>query len=371
VPDNVGWHFICNVSYIVMENPAVYLGAIGTALPPCKIEQQEAARLSQLHYKDALSARSMDLLLQVLSHPSIRSRHFAVDRPEDITILKTEDPDARMGRFTRWAIELASTAAKKALEASGVRPVEVSMVAVNTCTGYICPGISTYLIETLGLRPDVKAFDLVGSGCGGALPNLQLGEAHVRQRRGTVALCIAVEICSATYQMDNDPSLIISNAIFGDGAAAAILWDRPEGARLAASASRYVPGFRDDVRYVYKKGQLHNRITPQLPKIIVKQVPDFLRAFIQREGLVTADIRHWALHPGGDKMVNGLQEALRLSDAQVAPTRSVLKELGNMSSPTVLFIADRMHRGDAGRAGWSVLCAYGAGLSMHAYLLKG
>ena len=353
-----------------MDNKSVRLASLGTAVPPCKITQDEAARLARFHYKELLTPRSMDLLTQVMMHPSIRSRFFSVDGKENVTALKTEDPDARMERFTRFAVGLAESAARKALAASGVSPREITSVFVNTCTGYICPGISTYLVEKMGLKPNVFAYDLVGSGCGGALPNLHLGQSHVSLRPGNIALCVAVEICTATFQMDNDPSLLISNAIFGDGAAAALLWDRPSGMRLTGSASLFAPEHRDDVRYVYKKGQLHNRLTPQLPKIIVTKVPDFIRSFLDDHGLTPRDIRGWALHPGGDKMVIGLQKALEISDALMAPTREVLSEHGNMSSPTVLFIAERALQENPEGPGPMLLCAYGAGLSMHAMLLK-
>ena len=352
-----------------METDALYLGAIGIALPPCRIEQEEAARLIALHYEKELRPRSKEMIAKVLSHPSIRSRYFAIDKKEDIVALKNEDPDRRIARFTRWAKDLAVTAAQNAMAKAAMAPSEISVIVVNTCTGYICPGISTYCLEPLGLRPDVWAFDMVGSGCGGALPNMQMGEALLRKRGGGAALCISVEICSATFQMDNDPSLLISNAIFGDGAAAALLWDRPRGPRLAAFASRYAPENRDDVRYVYKRGQLFNRITPQLPGIIRRRVPPFIRDFLKSQNHGPADVDAWALHPGGDRIVNGLQEELFLTDSQIEPTRGVLRDAGNMSSPTVLFVLERVLAGP-GTIGRCCLCSYGAGLSMHACLLE-
>jgi len=351
-----------------MKTKEVYIGSIGTALPPCRIEQREALGLIQAHYATALRPRSLDMLTKVLAHPSIESRYFAVDRKEDIVILKDEDADARMARFTRWSTELAVEAGKKALSDACVSPEEVSALLVNTCTGYICPGIATYCMEPLGLRSDVVVFDMVGAGCGGAVPNLQLGASLVNAGEERPVLCVSVEICSATYQMDNDPSLLISNAIFGDGAAAALLWSRPQGPRIAAFASRYDPGCRDDVRYVHKNGRLFNRITPQLPKIIREQVPPFIRDFLGGQGYDTGDVEQWALHPGGDKMVAGLQEELALSNADMEPTRRILREAGNMSSPTVLFILENLMKRPLGRA---CLCAYGAGLSMHACLLEG
>ncbi len=354
-----------------MDKRTAYIGAIDTASPPCRIDQQEAARLVQVHYGRVLKRRSMELLLQALRHPSIESRCFAVDRPEDIVLLKDEDPDKRIERFTRWAVELSTAAAKKAMRRAEVDPKDVSALVVNTCTGYICPGIATYCIEPLGFTPDTLAYDLVGAGCGGALANLMMGEAFLKRRPGSAVVCISVEICTATYQMGDDPSLLISNAIFGDGAAAAILWDEPKGFRMNASASRFLPACRDEVRYIYKKGHLHNRITARLPEVICRSVPVFIRDFLRGQCLSTQQIGSWALHPGGDKMIVGLQRELSLSDAHLAPTRSVLKEFGNMSSPTILFILERVMHGRASEGNLCLACAYGAGLSMHACLFQG
>jgi predicted naringenin-chalcone synthase len=353
-----------------MEKKDFYINAIGTATPPCRIDQKDVASLVQEHYGNVLKKSSMGLLLHVLGHPGIESRYFSVDSPKDILALKSEDPDERSARFTKWAVSLAVSSAEKAMQSAGIAPGDVSALIVNTCTGYICPGIATYCLEPLRLGLDTLAFDMVGSGCGGALPNLMMGAALLeRGARGSV-LCIAVEICTATFQMGDDPSLLISNAIFGDGAAAAILSGEPHGLRLRASASRFLPQNRDDVRYVYKNGQLHNRLTARLPEVICRHVPLFLRDFLLRQESSIEQIDSWALHPGGDKMIVGLVQELSLSDAKIAPTRSIMKEYGNMSSPTVLFILERIMREPHGEDELCLAAAYGAGLSMHACLLQ-
>ena len=149
-----------------------------------------------------------------LAHPSIRRRRFAFDSPD---CLVTEDPDGRMARFTRWAVELSARASLEALGRAGLAAREVSALVVNTCTGYLCPGLSSYLLERLGLPRDIRAYDLVGGGCGGAIPNLQAGEECLKAAGAGVALCVAVEICSATFQMEDDLSLILSNALFSAG----------------------------------------------------------------------------------------------------------------------------------------------------------
>jgi predicted naringenin-chalcone synthase len=343
---------------------------VGIANPPVRVEQTRGMELVRMHYRDVLSDRSMDVLEKVFSHPSILTRYLSFDTEFDVVSLKTEDPDRRMERFTRWSTALSQRAAVAALGQAGASAADIREIIVNTCTGYICPGVSTYLLEAMKLDGGVRVFDAVGSGCGGALPNIDLATHSLHANPDGVVLSVAVEVCSATYQMDNDMSLLISNAIFGDGAAAAVLWTRPEGLRIVDSAGRIDTSFREDVRYVYKQGKLHNKLSVQLPKVVRAVVPPLIDELLERNGLSRGDVQHWAIHPGGDRMVAALEEALELTEEQMAPTREVLAAYGNMSSPTVLFILKNlMDRGI--KPGERVLMtAYGAGMSAYACLLE-
>lgn len=352
------------------HEPAVRIAAVGIANPPVRVAQSRGMELVRAHYADVLSERSMDVLEKVFSHPSILTRYLSFDTELDVVSLKNEDADRRMERFTRWSTGLSQRAALAALAQVGASAADIREIIVNTCTGYICPGVSTYLLEAMKLDGGVRVFDAVGSGCGGALPNLDLAASSLHANPQGIVLSVAVEICSATYQMDNDMSLLISNAIFGDGAAAAVLWTRPEGLRIIDSAGRIDTAFREDVRYVYKQGKLHNKLSVQLPKVVRAVVPPLIDELLERNGLSRSDIQHWAIHPGGDRMVAALEEVLGLTEEQMAPTRQVLAEYGNMSSPTVLFILKNlMDRGI--KPGEKVLMtAYGAGMSAYACLLE-
>jgi len=267
-------------------------------------------------------------------------------------------------------VELSARSGIHALDEARLTPGDISCLVVNTCTGYVCPGISTYLIERMGLPYGIRAYDLVGSGCSGAVPNLQVAESQLKSASAEIVLSISVEICSATFQMEDDLSLIVSNALFSDGAAAALVWGRPQGLELVASVSRYIPELRDHIRYVHKKGQLHNRITTQLPQIIKKEVAHVVRDVLTPWSLTVKDVRHWALHTGGTKIINEIGKELALSEAQVSAARAVLAEYGNMSSPTVWFVLRKLIDAGIQRGEWCVMVAFGAGLSAHAFLLR-
>lgn len=349
-----------------MSKDKTYISSLATAVPAYSADQVFAGEFMKKHFGGRLNKRSMGLITTCFSHPSIRKRHFAFDDP---SCLVDEDPDLRIKRFTERSIELSSAAITRALDQAGVAVRDVTGLVVNTCTGYICPGISTYLIERLGLSRGVRAFDLVGSGCGGAIPNLQAADA-LQRTMGGVVLSVSVEICSATFEMDNDLSLILSNALFGDGAAAAVVQDRPGRWELVASAGRYVPEHRETIRYVHRKGKLHNQLSLKLPELVRKAAAEVVAEVLSAQGLSAGDVKHWALHTGGEKIINAVRDEVGIPEERLTATRAVLSGYGNMSSPTVWFVLEEIGRSGAAPGDWCVMAAYGAGLSAHAYLLK-
>jgi predicted naringenin-chalcone synthase len=342
-----------------------FIGQVAVAVPPYRASQKEADEFFTRHYSERLGPRSLALMHKLFAHPAISRRAFAFDDP---SCLVDEDPDGRIERFRHWAVKLSSGAITSALDRAGLVAGDVSSLVVNTCTGYICPGISTYLIEELGLPRSVRAFDLVGSGCGGALPNLQVAASQVNGEG--VVLSVSVEICSATFQMENDLSLLISNTLFGDGAAAAIVWRRPEGFELVNSINLYVPEEREHIRYIHKKGRLYNQLSTALPRLVRKAVSEVVPKLLEPRSLCVDDISHWALHNGGEKVINEIKSGLGLSEAQLASTRAVLSEYGNMSSPTVWFVLQDILDKGVEKGDWCVMLAFGAGLSAHACLLR-
>ena len=346
---------------------SAYIASIACVVPPFNADQNFSAELIKKHFGSKLSARSLGLIRATFSHPSIRKRHFAVDNPGRIL---DESPDQQIARFTEKSIELSRQAVTKALDQAGVSVQEVTGLVVNTCTGYICPGISTYLMERLGISRSIRVYDLVGSGCGGAIPNLQVAESLIKTNGGGVVVSVAVEICSSVFRMGNDLNLILSNALFGDGAAAAVLVTKPSGFELVASAGRYVPEQRDAIRFVHKEGQLHNQLSLRLPELVKKCAAEVVADLLSSQDLKTDDIKHWALHTGGEKIINAMRDEIGIPEDRLLATREILAQYGNMSSPTVWFVLNEILQNGISEGEWCVMVAFGAGLSAHACLLR-
>lgn len=344
-----------------------YIAAIGCATPAYTIPQAAAGQFLVDQYGARLSRRHRSLLDKVFAHPSIERRGLALDGLHE---LLSEDQDQRIERFTRQAVDLAVRALRFALTQNGSAPEELTALMLNTCTGYICPGLSTYILEELGLDASVRCFDLVGSGCGGAIPNLELAAAHAEHSGGGLVASVAVEICTATFQMGDVADLIVSNALFGDGAAAALISNSAGKWRIIGSASRTTPAFREAIRFIHKSGQLTNQLAKEVPALTRQLVPEVVADVLHAAGVSAGAVSHWALHPGGDRVVNGLGESFGLTEKQLMPTRLVLRRHGNMSSPTVWFVLEAIEALLPEPGEYCLVAAFGAGFAAHACLLE-
>jgi alkylresorcinol/alkylpyrone synthase len=185
-------------------------------------------------------------------------------------------------------------------------------ILISTCTGYLCPGLTSYVSESLGLRSDVLALDLVGQGCGAALPNLRAAEALLISKRAANVLSICVEICSAAFYLDDDPGVLISACLFGDGAGAAVLSDVPVAGKRTvqwrASLSTLSPPDRDYLRLEQKNGMLRNILAPQVPSLAAKHAKTVLTESLARNGLARDKIKAWILHAGGQEVLAALHQ---------------------------------------------------------------
>ncbi len=351
----------------ISSKEKAHIASIAVATPSYTINQAQVEAFLMKHYANKLGPKSLAVMHKVFSHPSIQQRCFAIETTETLV---NENPDSRIERFTHWAVELSAEAINNALDQVGLSVDNVSGLVVNTCTGYICPGISTYLIEKLGLSNQIRAYDLVGGGCGGAVPNLQISESILKETVNGVILSVSVEICSATFQMADDLSLIVSNGIFADGAAASVLWNQPDGLALVASSNLYATEYRDNIRYVYKNGQLHNQLSVYLPQLVGQAVAKVVMDLLEKKGLRVEDVKHWAFHPGGDKVIAAIKDKIGLPEEKLLPTRKVLANYGNMSSPTVWFVLREILDKGITPGDWCIMVVFGAGFSVQAYLLR-
>jgi polyketide synthase Type III len=350
----------------------MFIVGIGTAVPSRQYAQRDCwDALRNSNAFQQLKPRSRAILQKVLcSDNGIATRHLALDPLTDAFNLT---PDALHARFIQYAPALAVEAARRALEDSNCSVTDIDAILISTCTGYLCPGLTSYVSEQLKLRSNVMALDLVGQGCGAALPNLRTAEALITAGRAGKVLSVCVEVCSAAFYLDNDPGVLISACLFGDGAAAVVLTDKPDAKQRRVEwklgASKLVPCERDQLRFEQKGGMLRNILSPTVPKLAATEAAGLMHEALPQAGLTREDIAGWVLHTGGRDVIVALREKLGLSESDVRHSANVLRQFGNISSPTVFFVLQgALH--DSVPGGWWWMSSFGAGFSCHGALLQ-
>jgi alkylresorcinol/alkylpyrone synthase len=349
----------------------LYLKSLGTALPDRRYTKSECwDAFEESAWFHRLDLRSRTIAKLVLTRNNgIEARRLAVDSLDEVFAI---DPDTLQRRFSEHAPRLAGDAGRSALTRAGLEPSAIDAVIVSTCTGYLCPGLTGYVGERLRLRRDVLGFDLVGQGCAGALPNWQLAQALLGSGRCEHVLSVCVEVCSAAMYLDDDPGVLISACLFGDGAGAAVLSrERPAGRRVEwlDSASVNVPAARQALRFEQRGGLLRNILTREVPALAARHAAEVLDTTLGRAGLRRADVTGWIMHAGGRDVLLALQDGLDLPQELLRYSREALREYGNLSSAFVYFVLEAALR-DRAPGGWWWMSSFGAGFSCHGALLS-
>jgi predicted naringenin-chalcone synthase len=290
----------------------------------------------------------------------------------------------RMIEYARQAPRLAEAAAREALLKAQCSAEQIDQLVIVSCTGAASPGVDFALIEQMGLRPDVGRTLIGFQGCHGAINGLRVSEALAAARPGDTVLQVCVELCSLHFQYGWNPQQVVANALFADGAAAVVgraaLTGSPSGSPphpkttatrwqpvVRGTGSCVLPDSRGDMTWTIGDHGFEMSLSPRVPSLIRKHLRPWLKLWLARHGLSPHAVAGWVIHPGGPRIVDATADALDLPAAAVAESRRVLAEHGNMSSPTVLFILDRLREKRV--TGPCVMLAYGPGLVVEAALL--
>jgi alkylresorcinol/alkylpyrone synthase len=228
----------------------MFLHSLATAVPSTALTQRQCWELARSSPAlQRLNRRSQLILRSILTGDSgIATRHFAVGDLEHVFDLTEDELNAA---FRRAAPRLAGEALGKALTQAGLQAEQLDALILCTCTGYLCPGVTSYVAEQLGLRRDAILHDLVGLGCGAAIPTLRAASHLLAARPEAVVACVAVEVCSAAFYLDDDHGVLVSACLFSDGAAATVWRGRPgpTGLRCHGFRSLHRPEKRDLLRF--------------------------------------------------------------------------------------------------------------------------
>jgi predicted naringenin-chalcone synthase len=339
------------------------IAGIGIAHPPSTSQDELWEGFFSAHYAGV----ARGLAKRVFQNSGVQTRHGVVN-----PIL--EDPSrwstgVRMERYLVEALPLGKDAASAALGQADVAASDVGMLVVCSCTGYVTPGLDILLARDLGLPADARRVFVGHMGCYAALPGLGVAADYVALY-GRPAVLLCVELPSLHVQPPTvDAQQAVAHALFSDAAAAVVLVPAGPGHRVAEVASLTDTTTADHMTWHVTDLGFRMGLSPQVPDVLSRHVVPLVTDLLARHGLVAADVTSWAVHPGGPRILDVVEERIGLSDADLAPSRQTLADHGNCSSPTVLLILDQLARRPSGLEGPTVAMAFGPGLTLFATLL--
>ena len=370
---------------------------LGTAVPVHSIAQRDAAIVAQqLH----LSERWKDALPALYRKSGVQRRGSVLLGPEDLQVTERQNfyqlasvaqpygPSTadRMKVFSQHAGPMLQRACVTAMDNSGQTISNITHLVTVSCTGFFAPGVDIALIESLGLDSNIQRTHVGFMGCHGALNGIRIAKAIVDATPSAVVLLGAVELCSLHQQYTDDAQQLVANALFADGAAALVVGvpnRRPfsREVNLIASTpttshwsvvstlSKWIPKTTDLMSWTIGDHGFRMTLDPQVPNVIEANLENEMRSWLEGQSLSISDVDAWAIHPGGPRIIQASGKALGLSPQSLEVSQSVLADHGNMSSPTVLFILERLSQ-QRPNANYCVLLAFGPGLCIEAVLLS-
>ncbi len=332
----------------------VLIAGIGTAVPPHRIAQAQAAELARqyscetpdhervfnaVYWGTGVETRH-SVLLQASNGDSGARQSFYGDASPT-----TRD---RMRRYEDEAGALAVSAARNALIDARIAPEDLTHVVTVSCTGFYAPGFDIALIKELGLAAGIARTQVGFMGCHGSLNGLRVAQAFVAADPTARVLLCAVEMCSLHHQYGWNAERVVANSLFADGAGAVVVvaGKAPTDTlyQVAAAGSTVIPESEDAMSWRVGDHGFEMTLSTRVPDLIARNLRGWTDGWLGAHGLTVPQVGSWAVHPGGPRILVAVAEALGIDRGALAISHSVLAEFGNMSSPTVLFILERMRR---------------------------
>ena len=349
-------------------NRTATIAGLGTALPPSAVQDELWDGFFARHYAGGKAG----LAKRIFANAGVRTRQAAVSPLlEDVSEWSTE---RRMRRYQVEAVPLGKEAVGRALTDAGITADELGLFAVCSCTGYATPGLDILLARDMGMSPNVQRLFVGHMGCYAALPGLGTVADFV-VARGRPALLLCTELTSLHLQPAStraDIQQIVSHALFSDASTAVVL---TPGEYKRGYAVREVAAVTDTTTADHMTWEVTDLgfrmgLSPQVPSVLSLHVHKLVDDLLSRHGLTIGEIDGWAVHPGGPKILDVVQEQLGLPPDALAASRGVLSAYGNCSSPTVLLVLDALRRRPHPPR-HVVMLAFGPGLTLYVSLLQG
>jgi alkylresorcinol/alkylpyrone synthase len=340
--------------------------AVSTAVPPYLLDQDDVTRRISI----ALGPHSREIvrLLPMFGNTGIVRRYSCVP------IEWYEEPHdwpERNRIYLESALDLLEAAARSALQRAGLHAEDIGAIVAVSTTGIATPSLDALLMERMGLRRTVRRLPIFGLGCAGGAIGLARAATLATAFPGTLVLFLVVELCALSFRRDDfTKSNIVATALFGDGAAAALLSFGSHGPAVVADGEYTWPDSLDVMGWDVTGDGLKAIFSRDIPNLVTANVHDIAVAFLADRGLTLRDVDRFICHPGGAKVIDALEAAFELAPGTLIESRDVLRDYGNMSAATVMFVLERALAEDAPPWNRALVSALGPGFTAGFALLE-
>ena len=362
--------------------PAYLLG-IGTALPENAYSQDHALEFNL--NVEGTTGRQKKFMQRIYAGSAIERRHSVIadygrDRsdytffPPNAALKPEPSTKQRNDLFIKEANRLSEKAVRTLFaKLPGLSPADVTHLVTVSCTGFSAPGFDFYLAKTLPLPPTTRRYHIGFMGCYAALTAMSLAHSICAADSAATVLIVNVELCSIHYQLKDDLDTMVANAIFADGASAALVagTDKSAGKNCIAFDSfnsQILPESEEDMAWSVGETGFDMKLSAYVPRIINENLEDILGQILSKAGKSRDEIDIWAVHPGGKAILERIEETLSLPPGELQVSYDVLREYGNMSSVTIMFVLERILADE--RAGNILAIAFGPGLTVETGFLR-
>ena len=359
---------VASESHSLENPPRATIAATAIAVPP-HILSREVVR-EYIGRTFSLSGRRLDAILEIVDNAKI-DRRYAILPVDELIEPRPLTETSRI--YQEHSLKLGRCVAQRALDRAGLAPSDVDMIITVSCTGVIIPSLDAHLANQMGFRSDIRRLPITELGCAAGAAGLTRAWEYLRAYPGATVLLVAVELPSLTLQRrDLSQANLISAVLFGDGAAAAVITGRPApGPSILDSASHLFPDSLDAMGFELRDQGFHIVLSKDVPDLIRERIGGLVDNFLARHSLTRDDLKAFVLHPGGHKLLSYMEQELGLCPCQVEPSWSALRDYGNLSSASVLFVLHEwLERGQVQPGERGLLAAFGPGFSAEMLLLQ-
>jgi len=342
---------------------ATRLLSLSTAVPPFALQQSEVARAARTLFRNR-AGRELEYLLPVFEHAGIETRYSCVPLE---WYLEPHDWKERNDLYVENAVDLLVKSGQAAIAEARLTPRDIDTIVTVSTTGVATPSLDARLVGRLGLRGDVERLPVFGLGCAGGVLGLARAAALAQSKPGSRVLFLVTELCALTFrESDISNANIVATALFGDGAAGAVLTHggdgAPDGGAAILSWGEHLwPDSLNVMGWDVGGDGLGVIFSQSIPDIVAQDMRGAAQAFLARQSMALDDLEGFVCHPGGEKVVAALEKAFGLPPGGMPVAREVLRNYGNMSAVTVLFVLERVLKG--GAKGRHLMSALGPGFT--------